>query len=460
MATETIIVSTTCEGCSVQAQKSLRCRFTGQGVDVPASVDFESNTIICCVPSRAVAEGAKFELYGTSGELLCPSCDSDIKSLPCAEALSVDQGDAPERDRITQPCNTAAGGVLKQLSFLDRLLPMWIIGAMGLGLLLGYYVPAVERAFDGVQIDSVSLPIAIGLWAMMWPVLTKVRYELLVGILRQRGMWGQLAISLIANWLIGPAVMVAFAWATLPDLPGYRTGVILVGLARCIAMVLLWNQLAAGSPEYCAILVAVNSILQVILYAPLALFYLQVVSRGAGVEGGLHIGFWQVARSVLLFLGVPLAAGIVTRYTLLKAIGKENFDTRFMPYFGPVALLGLIYTIIVMFSLQGHQVISNIGDVCRVAVPMVLYFGLMFFGTLAVCKRLGSSYERSVTQAFTASSNNFELAIAIAVGTFGIRSQEALAATVGPLIEVPVLLALVYVALALNRTWWKAPQRA
>ncbi|CAL8467475.1 g7013 [Coccomyxa elongata] len=420
----------------------------------------ESNCISCVPPPEALQhDDGKFKVYGHDGEVLCSSCDPTIKPSSCCSppAFEVQSSEAGEEDRNG---SVTAGGVFKKLSWLDCLLPIWIIGAMALGILLGYFVPAVERAFNGVKIDEVSLPIAIGLWAMMWPVLTKVRYELLGGILSSRAIWSQLAISLVANWLLGPAVMVAFAWATLPDLPHYRAGVILVGLARCIAMVLLWNQLANGSPEYCAILVAVNSILQIILYAPLALFYLEVVSGGAGAAGGIHIGFWQVARSVLLFLGVPLVAGIITRYSLLAFIGEQRFEKNFMPYFGPVALLGLIYTIIVMFSLQGHQVIANIGDVCRVAVPMVLYFGLMFFGTLAVCWKLGTPYDQSVTQAFTASSNNFELAIAIAVGTFGIKSQEALAATIGPLIEVPVLLALVYVALALHKKWWGARSAA
>lgn len=355
--------------------------------------------------------------------------------------------------RHVHPTNASrllTAGVLMSLSLLDRLLPFWIIGAMILGVVLGYFTD-IGTVLDVVQVDTVSLPIAIGLWLMMWPVLCKVRYELLWKLLREKGVWQQMVTSLALNWLVGPLLMTGLAWATLPDLPGYRAGVIMVGLARCIAMVLIWNQLARGNPEYCAVLVAVNSVMQIVLYAPLALFYLQVVSRQfLGNGQTLHIGFWQVCRSVLIFLGAPLVAGIVTRYSVIALFGKECFD-KFMVYFGPVALLALIYTVIVLFGLQGHRVISEIGDVFRVAVPMLLYFSIMWTGTVLIAWRAGYTYDKAVTQAFTASSNNFELAIAIAVGTFGIDSQEALAATVGPLIEVPVLLALVYVALWLKK---------
>ena len=310
-------------------------------------------------------------------------------------------------------------------------------------------------------------------------------------------------MSLVLNWVIGPAMMTGLAWATLPDLEGYRwvffvrsvtkygywwpscpcsnddavqlltmygmcskpncdncrvfscrTGVILVGIARCIAMVLIWNQLARGSPEYCAVLVAINSVLQIILYAPLALFYLKVVSRSAG---DYTFGFWQVARSVLIFLGAPLAAGVITRYGVIAIKGRTWLEKKFLPRFGPVALVALVYTVLVLFALQGERVIHNLGDVVRVAVPLVLYFGVMWVGTVLVARRFGSSYEQAVTQSFTASSNNFELAIAIAVGTFGVKSEAALAATVGPLVEVPVLLGLVYVALWLShRLKWQA----
>lgn len=245
--------------------------------------------------------------------------------------------------------------------------------------------------------------------------------------------------------------MLAVAWACLPDLAYYRNGVIMVGLARCVAMVLIWNQLAAGDPEYCAMLVAVNSVMQIALYAPLALFFLVVISDQYSGEGEtLSLSFWDVFESVLLFLGVPLAAAIVTRYGVIKATGREWFDNKFVPFISPLALIALLWTVFVVFVIQGHNIVSNIGHVCRVAVPMVLYFIIMFCSSLAMCRYFKFGYERSVTQAFTASSNNFELAIAVAAATFGADSQEALAATIGPLVEVPILLGLVYVALWLK----------
>jgi ACR3 family arsenite transporter len=339
-------------------------------------------------------------------------------------------------------------GVFKSLSLTDRLLPVWIVGAMIVGVVLGYYTN-IGVVLDTTKIATVSLPIAIGLWLMMWPVLCKVRYELLGEMFRGKGMWRQVAMSLVLNWMVGPLFMTGLAWATLPDLPGYRNGVILVGIARCIAMVLIWNQLARGGVEYCAVLVAINSVMQIVLYAPLALFYLKVVSQQSGAN--LNFGFWQVARSVLIFLGAPLVAGIVTRYGLIALKGRDWLDKKFLPWFGPLALLALVYTVLVLFALQGHRVIDEIGNVFRVAVPLVLYFACMWTGTVVIARRFNSSYEQAVTQSFTAASNNFELAIAIAVSTFGVDSEEALAATIGPLIEVPALLALVYVALWLHR---------
>lgn len=340
--------------------------------------------------------------------------------------------------------------VFKKLSLLDQFLSLWIILAMVIGVLLGYFTD-ISNALDTVKIDTVSLPIAIGLWLMMWPVLCKVRYELLWEILHQKEMWTQIGISLLLNWIVGPLLMTMFAWLTLFDLDGYRNGLILVGLARCIAMVLIWNQLAEGNAEFCAILVAINSIMQTVLYAPLAVFYLNIVSG----QDEFTVNFWDVCRSVLIFLGIPLIAGILTRYTVILKKGRAWLDEKFLPAIGPIALAALIFTILVLFALQGYEVIHNIGDVFRVSVPMFLYFGLMWVGTLCLVRRTGADYEQAVTQAFTAASNNFELAIAIAVGTFGIKSQEALAATVGPLIEVPVLLALVYVALWLrDRLSW------
>lgn len=257
--------------------------------------------------------------------------------------------------------------------------------------------------------------------------------------------------------------MLAIAWATLPDLPHYRNGVIMVGLARCIAMVLIWNQLARGDPEYCAILVAINSVLQIILYAPLALFFLVVISRQyTGGDESFSLNYWAVCRSVFLFLGVPLVAAVLTRFVLIAIAGREWFERRFVPIISPVALIALLWTVFAIFAIQGHNIVDNIGDVCRVMVPMVIYFIVMFSTSLALCRWFQFGYEKAITQAFTASSNNFELAIAVAAGTFGLDSPEALAATIGPLVEVPVLLSLVYLALWLKPrlAWPVAPSHA
>lgn len=338
------------------------------------------------------------------------------------------------------------GSVYKRLSFVDRYLFVWILAVMGVALLVGYYKQGVKDKLQVAQITSVSLPIAIGLWVMMFPVLCKVKYEILGGMLKKGMLNKTLTVSLLLNWVLGPALMTALAWATLPDLAHYRTGVILIGIARCIAMVLIWNDLAKGDAELCAVLVAVNSTLQIVLYLPLALFYVKVLGGGT-----VNVGVWDVAKSVFLFLGVPLVAGIITRYTIFAVAGKAWFERRFVPLISPLALVGLLFTIFVMFASQAHSIVTNIGDVCRVAVPLLLYFTIVFFSTLFICRGIKMPYEEVVTQAFTASSNNFELAIAVAVGSFGINSAEALAATIGPLIEVPALLALVYLTLSLKK---------
>lgn len=326
---------------------------------------------------------------------------------------------------------------------------------MAAGLLTGYFAPEVGIALQSVAIGSVSVPVAIGLIVMLLPVFCKVPYEKLGEVVRARGLRTQILVSLGLNWIVGPTLMVALAWATLPDLPEYRNGVILVGLARCIAMVLLWNSLAHGSQEYCAILVAINSVLQLLFYSPLAVLFIDVISGSAGsTHGNIGLFFWDVTESVLIFLGVPFLVGVVIRYGLIWVAGREWFEQKFVPRFSPLALLGLLYTIFVLFAAQGRAIITDIGPVARVAVPMLIYFSLMFFGTLLLAYLLRFPYHLAVTQAFTASSNNFELAIAIAVATFGVTSPEALAATVGPLMEVPVLLALVRVAL-LFEPWWK-----
>jgi len=341
--------------------------------------------------------------------------------------------------------NTQTRNVMRQLSTLDRFLPLWIFLAMALGIGLGYAVPGIKTVFNTLSIGTVSLPIAIGLLWMMYPVLAKVKYEELNKI---SGALKQFGVSLTLNWIIGPIIMFVLAWTFLPDLPGYRTGLIITGLARCIAMVLMWNMLAGGDSEYCAALVALNSVFQIIMYSPLAYFYLYIVPGWFGVKGtAIDISMWDIAKSVLIFLGIPLAAGIITRFTLLNSKGAEWYDTKFMPRLGPTALIGLLFTIVVMFSMQGDKILAKPFDVLRVAVPLIAYFAIMFAVSFALSIAMKFSYEMSATQSFTAASNNFELAIAVAIGTFTIASPEALATVIGPLIEVPVLIGLVYVAL-------------
>jgi ACR3 family arsenite transporter len=323
---------------------------------------------------------------------------------------------------------------------------------MALGLLAGYVWPGIADVFDALRIDTVSLPIAIGLLWMMYPVLAKVKYEELGKVAQA---WEQFGVSLTLNWVIGPMIMFILAWVLLPDLPQYRTGLIIVGLARCIAMVLIWNMLAGGDSEYCAVLVALNSVFQIVMYSPLAYFYLRVVPGWLGAEGTIvDISMGDIAKSVLIFLGIPLAAGIITRFTMIRRRGEEWYDKVLMPRLGPTALVGLLFTIVVMFSMQGENILAAPLDVLRVAIPLVVYFLLMFAVSFWLSIWRKFPYELAATQSFTAASNNFELAIAVAVGTFGIASQEALATVIGPLIEVPVLIGLVYVALWIQRTFF------
>ncbi|NIN64858.1 MAG: ACR3 family arsenite efflux transporter [Anaerolineae bacterium] len=343
-------------------------------------------------------------------------------------------------------------GVVGRLSVLDRFLPVWIFLAMALGVLAGYVWPGIADVSDALRIDTVSLPIAIGLLWMMYPVLAKVKYEELGKVAQA---WEQFGVSLTLNWVIGPMIMFILAWVLLPDLPQYRTGLIIVGLARCIAMVLIWNMLAGGDSEYCAVLVALNSVFQIVMYSPLAYFYLRVVPGWLGAEGTVvDISMGDIAKSVLIFLGIPLAAGIITRFTMLRRRGEEWYDNVLMPRLGPTALVGLLFTIVVMFSMQGEKILAAPLDVLRVAIPLVVYFSLMFAVSFWLSIWRKFPYELAATQSFTAASNNFELAIAVAVGTFGIASQEALATVIGPLIEVPVLIGLVYVALWIQRAFF------
>ncbi|WP_336162105.1 ACR3 family arsenite efflux transporter [Amycolatopsis sp. VC5-11] len=344
---------------------------------------------------------------------------------------------------------TAETGVVGKLSTLDRFLPVWIAAAMVLGLLAGRWIPGLNTVLSAVEVDGISLPIALGLLVMMYPVLAKVRYDRLGSVTADRRL---LWPSLVLNWLIGPALMFALAWLLLPDLPEYRTGLIIVGLARCIAMVIIWNDLACGDREAAAVLVALNSVFQVVMFGVLGWFYLAVLPGWLGLpQADLSVSAWQIAKSVLVFLGIPLLAGYLSRRLGERAKGRTWYESRFLPKVGPVALYGLLFTIVVLFALQGDQITSRPLDVARIALPLLVYFGLMWAGSYAVGKAVGLSYERTTTLAFTAAGNNFELAIAVAIATFGATSGQALAGVVGPLIEVPVLVALVYVSLALRR---------
>jgi len=344
--------------------------------------------------------------------------------------------------------HAAPVSVARRLSTLDRWLPLWIFAAMALGVTTGRVFPGLGNALDKVKIAGVSLPIAIGLLWMMYPVLAKVRYESL-GRFQARGkLFGT---SLAFNWVLGPIVMFGLAWAFLPDEPHYRTGVILIGLARCIAMVLIWNMLACGDGEVAAVLVALNSLFQIAMYSVLGWLFLTEVPSWFGAESTVvDISMWEIAKSVLIFLGIPLAAGALTRFTLLPRKGADWYDHVLMPKLGPTALLGLLYTIVLMFSMQGDKIVELPLDVLRIALPLASYFVIMFTLAFVIAKRLGFGYEETAALSFTAAGNNFELAIAVAVGTFGIASGEALAGVVGPLIEVPVLIGLVYVSLWLR----------
>ena len=339
--------------------------------------------------------------------------------------------------------------VMKEMSFLDRWLPVWILAAMAVGLLLGRFVPGLNTALEAVKIGSVSLPIAIGLLVMMYPVLAKVRYDETRRIGADRRL---LVTSLVLNWLVGPALMFGLAWIFLADLPEYRTGLIIVGLARCIAMVLIWNDLACGDREAAAVLVAINSVFQVIAFGALGWFYLQALPSWLGLPTtSAEFSIGAIVLSVLIFLGIPLVAGFLTRVLGEKAKGRTWYEERFLPKIGPWALYGLLFTIVLLFALQGDAILSAPGDVARIALPLLVYFVVMFLGSFLLGRAIGLNYAKSTTVAFTASGNNFELAIAVAIGTFGVTSGQALAGVVGPLIEVPVLVALVYVALAMGR---------
>ena len=340
-----------------------------------------------------------------------------------------------------------------RLSTLDKWLPAWIGLAMIAGLLLGRLAPGVSELLSHLEVGGISVPIALGLLVMMYPVLAKVRYDKVADVTGDKKL---LISSLILNWLVGPAVMFTLAWTFLPDLPEYRTGLIIVGLARCIAMVVIWNDLACGDREATAVLVAINSIFQVVMFSVLGWFYLTVLPTWLGLDTqGLDVSMGQIALNVLVFLGVPLIAGFASRWIGEKRRGRQWYEEKFIPRVGPWALYGLLFTIVLLFALQGEQITSQPLDVARIALPLLVYFSLMWFAGLLLGKSLGLGYARSTTLAFTAAGNNFELAIAVAIGTFGATSGQALAGVVGPLIEVPVLVGLVYVSLWAAKAWFR-----
>ncbi|MGW5364067.1 ACR3 family arsenite efflux transporter [Actinopolymorpha pittospori] len=339
--------------------------------------------------------------------------------------------------------------LVAKLSTLDRFLPVWILAAMAVGLGLGRQIPGLNDVLSRVEVGGVSLPIGLGLLVMMYPVLAKVRYDRLHTVTGDKKL---LVSSLILNWIVGPALMFTLAWIFLPDLPAFRTGLIIVGLARCIAMVIIWNDLACGDREAAAVLVALNSIFQVVAFGLLGWFYLKVLPGWLGLAtDDLHFSVLQIVVNVAVFLGIPLLAGFLTRRGGERAKGRDWYEGRFLPRIGPAALYGLLFTIVILFALQGRTITSQPGDVARIALPLLAYFALMWGGSFALGRAIGMPYDRTATLAFTAAGNNFELAIAVAIGTFGVTSGQALSGVVGPLIEVPVLVGLVYVSLALRR---------
>jgi ACR3 family arsenite transporter len=340
-----------------------------------------------------------------------------------------------------------------RLGFLDRFLPVWILAAMLLGLLLGRAIDGLGTALAAVQVSGVSLPIALGLLVMMYPVLAKVRYDKLGAVTRDRRL---LVSSLLLNWVVGPAFMFVLAWTFLADQPEYRTGLIVVGLARCIAMVIIWNDLACGDGDAAAVLVALNSVFQVVAFSALGWLYLDALPRALHLDtDGIDVSPLAIAASVLVFLGIPLAAGYLTRRIGERRRGREWYEQRFLPRIGPWALYGLLFTIVLLFALQGDEITGNPSDVARIALPLLIYFAVMWGGSMLLGKALGMRYPTSTTLAFTAAGNNFELAIAVSIATWGAASGQALAGVVGPLIEVPVLVGLVYVSLWARR-WFPA----